>query len=164
MMMAFFTIFELGMLMTKHVLFERSVDIAVRDVRLAGGAEFTRDQIGDMICAKAAIFPECKKNLAVELTVLNETSSNIPSGARECVDRGGLDDFVPSSAFEQGKENQTVYLRACMVVKPFFPGSALAVSLSRDATGRYAMVTKGAFAIEPAIDDVATAAAGAGGT
>jgi hypothetical protein len=52
--------------------------------------------------------------------------------------------------FNAGARSSIVYVRACFVVSPLTPGMGLAMALSKDATGAVRIVSKSAFANEPA--------------
>ncbi|MEM6972736.1 MAG: hypothetical protein AAF577_08015 [Pseudomonadota bacterium] len=42
-----------------------------------------------------------------------------------------------------------MFVRACLLIDPFFPGSAIAADLARDSTGALAITATTAFMNEP---------------
>lgn len=141
---------ESGLLLTRHVMFERGVDIAVREIRLSSGAPVDRDAIRDAICREALVFPNCQDNLLLEMTrIYDETTDtwNYPQTSVACVDR--TETVQPVTQFISGQPNEVMLLRACMVVDLMFRDMWLGASLQKDASGGYQLVTSSAFAVEP---------------
>ena len=66
-MVLFTSAFEAGLMMTRHVMLERGLDMAVREVRLNTGAAPSPDQFKEMICEGAGIIPDCMNNLKLEM-------------------------------------------------------------------------------------------------
>lgn len=144
--------FELGLLMTRHVMLERGLDMAVREVRLNTGTALTEDDFRAMICNSAGIIADCTSQLRLEMISVDLTdddsvnASAIPRDA-SCIDAS--DPFQPSRNFTNGASNEMMIVRACARVKPMLPEIALGYFLSRMDGGYYRLVSTSAFVMEP---------------
>lgn len=137
---------ESGILMLRQVMLDRSVDLAVRDLRLQEFPAVTHDQIKTRICAEASVIPDCINSVLVEMREVAKGAS-LPSTAAPCVDRAAT--VQSATTFTQGKDNQMMLIRACAVFDPIFPGAGLGLDLAKDATGAYALISTSAFVVEP---------------
>ncbi|PKP83660.1 MAG: pilus assembly protein TadE [Alphaproteobacteria bacterium HGW-Alphaproteobacteria-2] len=141
---------ESGLLLSRHVMFERGVDVAVRAIRLSSGAPVDRDAIRDTICQQAMVFPDCEANLLLEMTRIYDSDNDVwtyPATNTTCVDR--TETVQPVTQFVSGQPNEIMLLRACMVVDLMFRDMWLGGALQKDASGGYQIVTASAFAVEP---------------
>lgn len=141
---------ESGLLLSRHVMFERGVDVAVRAIRLSSGAPVDRDAIRDIICQESMVFPDCQANLLLEMTRIYDADNEVwtyPATDTTCVDR--TETVQPVTAFVSGQPNEVMLLRACMVVDLMFRDLWLGGALQKDASGAYQIVTASAFAVEP---------------
>lgn len=146
-MVMFLSMFEVGLLMTRTVMLDRGVNIAVRDVRLSTTA-VSHNDLRDSICEAAWIFRTCKDDMVIEMTVLTgDDFSNMPTSNMACVNRANQ--VTPTTNFDTGGSNDLVFMRACIVVNPWFPFSGFAANLELDESGGFAIRTEDAFAIEP---------------
>jgi Flp pilus assembly pilin Flp len=150
----FLATFELGMLLTRQVMLDRGVDLAVRAVRLGAldPALFPtpaamHDALKRGICQGAVMIPDCENNIRLEMRALNPRGLvNIPLGA-DCIDRA--DPGRPLRDFQAGFSNQLMILRACTLYDPYMPTSGLGAALIDNQTGAFAMVSMSSFVIEP---------------
>lgn len=146
-MTLFISSFESGMLMTRHVILERALDIAVRDVRLSTGEEYSHAELKQMICDRADLIPDCSNQLKLEMVARDPSSwVDLPQGV-DCVDRS--DPGLPSRNFQNGVSHQLMILRACILLDPFFPSSGLGLYLPRESGDAYALVSTSVFVMEP---------------
>lgn len=145
--------FELGLLMTRHVMLERGIDMAVRQVRLNTGTSITELQFKQMICNGAAILPDCMTNVRLELRPIDlrhsgsNASNSIPRHA-SCTNNNNP--FQPARTFQSGISNEMMVVRACGKFVPMLPDFALGYFLSRMDGGYYRVVSTTAFVMEPA--------------
>ncbi|AGI66828.1 hypothetical protein OAN307_c11260 [Octadecabacter antarcticus 307] len=145
--------FELGLLMTRHVMMERGIDMAVRQVRLNTGTPITEQQFKTMICNAAAIIPDCMTMLRLELRPIDlrhsgsESENSIPREA-SCTDLSYP--FQPARNFQSGIANEMMIVRACGKFVPMLPEFGLGYFLSRMDGGYYRLVSTTAFVMEPA--------------
>ncbi|WP_272006673.1 TadE/TadG family type IV pilus assembly protein [Roseovarius sp. ZX-A-9] len=138
---------ELSMITLRHVMLERGLDIAVREIRLGTGTSPTHDAIKDRICEEALIINECSDSLRLEM---------VPSDMRNLVTLGGEvmctereEQGEPVLSFTPGQQNQLMFLRACLKYDPIFPAWHLASRLESDPSGQLSIVSMSAFVQEP---------------
>lgn len=141
-----FSIAEAGVLMTRSVMLDRGLDIAMRDIRLGLSPDATYDDIKDKICDAAFLLTTCDEDVLLELAPLPDAAS-FPVGGADCVDR--TSDVEPTVTFDPGARSEIMFVRACIIVDPLFPGMGLGAMLPKDASGGYAIVTQTAFMNEP---------------
>ncbi|MDA5556264.1 TadE/TadG family type IV pilus assembly protein [Shimia sp. MMG029] len=138
---------ELGLMSLRYSYLERSLDLAVRDIRLTTGFTPNHDELVTKICDKAAVIPNCEDNLLLEM-VTRDPRNYVELGNNTlCTNR--LNDAQPVTRFEDGSENDLMILRACAKVTPIFPTSAFGAGLAKDTSGDYAIVVMNAFVQEP---------------
>lgn len=140
--------FELGMYAVRDVVLDRAVDLTVRSLRLGKWANPTHDILRDEICKNAAIISDCKNVLKVELVSVKQgTWGPLPSSGATCVDRSAK--VQPVTTVSNGAGGELMFLRACVKVKPVVPTTGLALNLSKDKAGDYALIITTIFVNEP---------------
>lgn len=154
-MLLFVAVFETGIILSRQVLLERSLDGAVRILRLAEGGlrnargeTLTARDIEIAICQNTQSIPNCLETLVVEVTVINQTSYAMPDRDIACVNRQETA-IAPLNQFQQGIGNDLVLIRTCAVIDRILPFSGFALNLARDDTGGLHMVAASAFVNEP---------------
>ena len=143
----FMTIFETGLIATRMVLFERGLDIATRDLRLGNDPNPTHESLKQKVCESSAILTNCQRDMILEVVEL-DLNSAYPRNQANCIDR--TEEIEPTITFNPGGRNRIMFVRACMVVDPIFPGLGITLGLQKDSTGGMQMVTYTAFMNEPA--------------
>ena len=149
----FCSTFELGLLMTRHVMLERGLDFAVRAIRLGTNnpGPVTAEQVRTMICNSAGIIPDCMNQVKVEMQQIDPRAwTNIPARA-DCVDRNqpATPDRGVSDNFATGGSHEMMILRVCALINPFFPTTGLGATLKTHHGEAYALVATSAFVMEP---------------
>jgi hypothetical protein len=123
------------------------MDLAVREIRLSTGDAPQHEEIKALICEEAAIIPDCRNALRLEMRARDLRDwSDLPREI-DCTDRALP--VTPVQAFTNGAENELMVLRACAKMAPIFPMTWFSDALSRDTAGDYAVVTLSAFVQEP---------------
>lgn len=151
----FLMTYESGMISTRHVMLERGVETAVREVRIGIMPNPSRESLRERICKVASGIPDCMRQLEIELLQRDPMSWTAMPGDVRCVDRGNLD-RDPGTIDPTGN-NQLMFLVACVRIDPFITspiygliGRAVVDSNSSEsAGGSYALVSRGAFVVEP---------------
>lgn len=148
----FLMTYESGMISARHVMLERGVDIAVRDIRIGVIDAPTRAQLRTRICDVALIIPDCERQLELELIRRDPASWVNVSNQVLCVDRGDID--KDNGALASTGNNQLMIIRACVRINPALPttgiGKAIVDNNSGSAAGgSYALVSTAAFVVEP---------------
>lgn len=142
--------FEAGWLMTKSMMLERGMDLTMRDLRLGVYPNPSHQDMKKIICKNAAILKNCEQSMLLELVAIN-SAADVPASTK-CVERKASGDVVPSVTFNTargGREVETMFVRACVLIDPMIPGMGLALHLPKDEKGGIAMVSYGAFVNEP---------------
>lgn len=148
-MTLFIAVFESGMILSRQVLLERSLDEAVRILRLSRGLNLTAADIADAICDNTAAIPNCRQVLVVDLRRIDTATYALPAQHVACVDRRDIT-VAPANLFEQGQDNDLVLIRTCAVIDRILPFSGFALNLVRDDTGGLHITASSVFVNEPA--------------
>ncbi len=151
-MLFFGMTYENGMISARHVMLERGVDIAVRDIRIGRMPDPTRAQLRARICEVALLIPNCETQLELELIKRDPRAWAGLPGTVQCVDRG--DPGQPKDEFVGVGNNELVFVRACARFDPVMPtvgiGKTIVDNNSGSAAGgSYALVAVSAFVVEP---------------
>lgn len=139
----FFWVFETGLIMTKQMMFERALDITVRELRLASSPAFTHDYIKDKICDLSLVLPDCKTTLKLEMDTFNPAAGF--SQTYKCYDKENQ--VSPVTTWEPGLRSEIVYMRACVIIDPMMP-NGIALFPGTSAAG-IPLVASTAFVNEP---------------
>ena len=148
----FLMTFESGMITAKHVMLERGVDIAVRDVRIGVIPNPTRDQLRERICEVALIIPDCINQLDLEMMRRDPQAWVALPNTIECINRGEVNpNELP---IDTTANNQLMVLRVCARVDALLPTTGLGKVIVREnansaADGSLALVATAAFVVEP---------------
>jgi hypothetical protein len=140
------TIFETGFVATRIVMLERGLDMASRDLRLGIGTP-DHDSLKQKVCDQTAILINCDRDLILEVVEL-DIASAYPQNEANCIDR--TEEIAPTITFNPGGRNRIMFVRACMIIDPIFPGLGISLGLRRDRSGGFQMVAYTAFMNEPA--------------
>lgn len=144
-----FSSIDFGVVMLRQVFLDRSVDIAVRQVRLGNitGNQFT--QFRNMICQNSFLIPDCANSIAIELRPVDTATWSGLDSPAQCVNReeeiSPVLAFVPAAGLQQ-----LMLIRVCAVVDPFIDMTGLILGMPEDASGGFYLVSHAAFANEPA--------------
>ncbi len=140
------SVFEAGWLMTRAMMLERGLDIASRDVRLGSASALTHNGLKATVCARSRILRNCERDLILEVVPMNLAAA-YPQNQPNCQDRTGV--IEPTITFTPGGRDVIMFVRACMIVDPIFPGIGLGLQLPKDSSGGFQMVSYTAFMNEP---------------
>jgi len=146
-MAIFMASIESGMLMTRFILLEQSVDVVMRNLRLGQYPNVTVDFLKNEICSRTIIMEGCETNIAIEMMPVSTVSWNLPSSSTGCVDRGA--EVQPVINFNPGNPHEIMLVRVCVIQDAVFPTSGVGLNLPKDAGGGYGLVAVSAFVNEP---------------
>jgi hypothetical protein len=138
---------ELGILLTRQVMLDRGVDLAIRAVRVGSMEDVTHDNLRDAICEGAVIIPDCTNQLKLEMIPMNPRAWTAINAQADCINRS--DDSEPVRTFTPGQMNQLMILRACSLFDPFFPTTGLGASIPKRSGGAYALISLTSYVVEP---------------
>lgn len=143
-----FSSIDFGVVMLRQVFLDRSVDIAVRQVRLGNVPDSGFDAFRDMICAGTILIPNCQASISIEMRPVDTVTWAGLDSPAECINRE--QDISPTLQFDAGDGGQELMLiRVCIVADPFLDMTGLVLGMPLDASGAYHIVSHAAFANEP---------------
>lgn len=147
----FLVAYESGLMMIRDVLLERGVDLAVRDLRLAGAAPPSFDQFKANICAESMVIPadECDQTLQVQLEPVDTIAWTTLDDNVRCIDQATTINPLDETTFTGGGSNQLMMVRVCALYQPLFKPTGWGMQMPSDGQGNYALVVKSAFVNEP---------------
>lgn len=143
----FLTSVEMGIYAMRQNFLDRGLDMAVRNVRLNTGANYTQADIKTMVCDFSGFLPDCDSALKLEMNPVNPRAFNGFAGAADCIDTSLP--VTPSRSFVNGIDHELMLLRACYMFDPVFPTTGLGYSFTKDGSGRVKMVSLSGFVQEP---------------
>ena len=146
-LLIFMSSFESGLLMTREILLEQSVDMTMRELRLGHYPVVTNAVLKKEICDRTIIFPNCQNNIAIELDRITTTTWSIPTDITHCVNSTAP--VQPVVSLNAGQENDMMLVRVCVSLPAMFPGMGLALAIPLDSQGDYALLARSAFVVEP---------------
>jgi hypothetical protein len=138
---------EMGMMMIRHVMLERAVDLSVRNLRLGVWVPPTHEELKRTICNHAGVIPDCMNTVVIELRPVSKETWQPLSSGPTCVDRANP--IQPLTEFNGGTGDDMMLIRACAKFDPMFPMTGLGFHMPKDNTGAYALVSSTAFVNEP---------------
>lgn len=147
LLMIFFAAFESGLLMTRYIMLEQSLDMVMRDLRLGNYAAPTAAEMKADICDLTVILVNCEENISIEMTQINTTTWAVPTSQVGCVNR--TEDIQPVTMLQIGQQNDVMLMRVCVVQDAMFPTTGIGLGLPLDARGGYGLVTMSAYVTEP---------------
>lgn len=138
---------ELGVTTVRHTVLERSLDEAVREVRLGTGRESTHSELKTLICDAAPVLYGCEENLRLEMITNDLRDWHAMDSGADCADSN--ETARPLRNFEYGGDNELMILRACYMFNPITPATAFGDFLVKNDNGFSALVATSAFVQEP---------------
>jgi len=138
---------EIGYATLNYSMLERALDQTVRDIRLGTGTAPQHEAIKDLICVRAGFINDCDATLRLEMIQIDPRNWTSIDMTPDCVDTS--EQVAPVRNFVNGLDNELMVLRACAKVTPMFPTTGLGSAMTKDGSGRYALITTSAFVQEP---------------
>jgi len=147
-MTMFLMSYEGGRISTNHVMLERGLDLAVRDVRIGKVKDPSHAELKKSICDYAKIIPECLENLQLEMIPMDIRAwNNSLDGPVLCVNRE--EDAEANIRFTNGQNNKLMVLQVCSLFDPVMPTTGFGKNITKISGGAYALVATSAFVMEP---------------
>lgn len=148
LLLALFTAsFESGMLMTRHIMLERALDITMRELRLGHYTSPDLALLKTEICSRTLIINDCANVVSIYLQPVSKVTWDLPAGDPACIDRS--QPITPAASINPGVDDEVMLVRVCVVVDALFPTTGIALNLPKDGNGGYWLVSKSAFVNEP---------------
>lgn len=146
-MMVFMASFESGLLMTRSIMLEQSVDMTMRELRLGHFGQVTNSLLKKEICSRTIIFPDCRQNIKIQMDRVSTATWNIPVQPDHCINRRAVAD--PVVTYGAMLDNDLMVIRVCVTLQAMFPSTGIGLKLPLDRDGGYGLVARSAFSIEP---------------
>lgn len=149
LMAIFMASFESGLFMTRKIMLEQSVDIVMRELRLAHyPSPVTTDKLKTEICNRTIMFENCAANIMIELQKISTSTFALPTTSAECRDLS--QPIKPSTVLQIGAENELMLVRVCIIADALFPTTGVGLGLTRTTNGGGVQILAvSAFANEP---------------
>ncbi len=138
---------EMGFITLRQTMLERGLDMAVREVRLGTGTAPQHNAIKDLVCQNSLYLKDCDTQLFLEMVPTDPRAFTALNPITSCTDVP-----VPSRPvreFTAGQANELVQMRACVLYDPLFPEALLSRVLTKEATGKSAIIAVTSFVQEP---------------
>lgn len=146
-LMFLFSSIDFGVVMLRQVFLDRSVDMAMRDVRLGNVAQNGIAEFRTQICNGTYLIPDCTNVLTIEMRPVDTTTWAGLDQPAQCVNR--TEAINPVLTFNPGAENQIMMVNICAVADPFLSVTGLVMGMVSNPAGEYLIATKAAFVNEP---------------
>lgn len=146
--------FESSMFMARYVMFERAVDLTVRQLRLGTLLDPSHQVLKRTICQSGMMIEsvsDCVNSMKIWMQPIDTGTFAMVAPPRSCVDKAqpiNTND-PPANEFSYGAENQIMLLRICMKADPMFPTTAVSVKMPVEPDGSYVMLVTSTFVNEP---------------
>lgn len=149
-LMIFLWMIDGSILLARATLFERAVDIAIRDVRLGISGIDEPEEFVARVCEEFTM-ENCEDLVVVQMNRVNTTTwAPLPGDAACSARDNGGNVFKPPTDFELGVSHELMLVRACAVVDVMITGIAeYALRLPTDPEGGVNLYAVSAFVIEP---------------
>lgn len=146
--------FESSMFMSRYVMFERAVDLTVRQLRLGNFANPTHQNIKRTICRSGMMIEDvttCMNSMKIWMQPVNTADFVMAAPPKSCVDKSQPvnTDEPPANEFATGTDNDIMLMRICMKADPMFPTTAVSVKMPVESDGSYVMLVTTTFVNEP---------------
>lgn len=146
-MAIFMASMESGMLMTRFIMLEQSVDMVMRNLRLGQYPKADIDLIKQEICSRTVIMKGCEDSIAIEMMPISIADWTLPDSDATCIDRAK--DVQPALTFNPGVPHEIMLVRVCVVQDAIFPTTGIGLKLPKDGKDGYGLVATSAFVNEP---------------
>jgi Flp pilus assembly protein TadG len=146
--------FESSLYMAKFVMFDRGVDLVMRQVRLGNAAGMTHQQLKEEICEEGLLIKsmaDCLNKMRIWMQPVNTADFSMVAPPVTCVEQASQVNTgePPANEFAYGTDNDIMLLRICLKEWPIFPTTAVSVKMPRQPDGSVAMIVTTVFVNEP---------------
>jgi hypothetical protein len=146
--------FESSLYMAKYVMFDRGVDLVMRQVRLGNATGMTHQSLKEEICEQGLLIESmaaCLQKMRIWMQPVNTADFSMIAPPVNCVEQASElnTDEPPANEFAYGTDNDIMLVRICLKEWPIFPTSAVSVKMPRQTDGSVAMIVTTVFVNEP---------------
>lgn len=146
-LMFLFSAIDFGVVMLRQVFLDRSVDMAMREVRLGNVAQNGLEDFRTRICDGTFLIQDCTNALTIEMRPVDTTTWAGLDQPAQCVNRE--EEINPVLTFNPGAANQIMMVNVCAVADPFISLTGIVMGMVSNPAGEYLIATKAAFVNEP---------------
>ena len=139
---------EASTFMMRWMLLDRSLDIAVRELRLRTTNPPGFDELRQMVCDNMRL-PDCMNSLHLELDIVDQTTWTGLTNAPLCRDRAQPIIPVTEKNIPAPLPNQFMTIRACALMEPLFGNVGIGAVLPKDSNGELQVLAYSAYVQEP---------------
>lgn len=140
--------FESGLMMTRSIMLEQSLDMVMRELRLGHFTNPDAALLKTEICKRTVMFSDCANSMMIDLQKISTSTWAMPTAAASCMNRSAT--VQPATTLNLGQQNDLMLVRACIVVDAIFPTTGIGLNLTSSHTGGgYEVVAVSAFSNEP---------------
>lgn len=153
-MIIFILTIESGFFMIRHVMLDRSVDLAVREIRLNPGQQQEDDALGTLkssVCSTLKIQgpDNCENNIRIQMTPVSTVTWQGLGSPAECIDAEADVNVFDQNSYQAGAANELMMLRVCALYTPVLSLSAQLMGLPLQSNGQFAISVSSGFVNEP---------------
>lgn len=139
---------EASIYMARHVMLDRGVDFAVRELRLNTDDPPSFDEFKTSICDNTMLIQNCMDTIQVELQPVDMTTWAGVEGDARCRNLSSTIDPINFTNYTSGNVNELMMVRVCALYDPIMPTTYMGLRLQR-TQGKHAIVITSAFVNEP---------------
>ncbi len=139
---------EASLYMARHVMLDRGVDIAVRELRLGTETPPTFAEFKSLVCNNVLLVPNCEGVIQIELKPVSMVDWNGIEGPAKCRDVGSTIDPFDMTEYSVGANNELMMVQVCGLYRPMLPTTRFGLGMQKVGE-RYAIVVTTAFVNEP---------------
>lgn len=139
---------EASIYMARHVMLDRGVDIAVRELRLNTANPPDFDEFKTRICEGTILIQNCEDVVQIELVPVDMTTWIGVDGDALCRDLSSTIDPLNFTNYTAGTVNELMMVRVCALYDPIMPTTPMGLGLVQ-TQGKHAIVITSAFVNEP---------------
>jgi Flp pilus assembly protein TadG len=145
---------ESSMFMAKSVMFDRAVDLTVRQLRLGTLTNLSHENLKSTICRSGMMIDSvtaCVQSLKIWMQPVNTANFTMAAPPKSCVDKTQPinTNNPPANEFAYGADNDIMLMRVCMKEDPMFPTTLVSLKMPVDTDGKAIMQITTTFVNEP---------------
>lgn len=138
---------ESGLIQIRQAMVERGMDIVVRELRLGNPNLTDAESLKNALCDEILVVPKCHQDMKLEMGTVQVSKFAYEPGTFRCTDR--RETPKPVTSFNQGKINEMMVLRFCVLHDPIFPAVGLGKLLPKEPGGGFPLIASTFFVNEP---------------
>lgn len=138
---------EIGLYQLQQVMFERGVDIVVRDLRLGDESLQDPEVLVQRICDETFVIGNCVNDLNLDMQQVEVSTYRGPDQAITCVNR--TEEARPVISMVPGAGNDVMIMRFCLLIDPVFNNWGLGKIMPRAEGGGVPLYAQTFYVNEP---------------